>query len=152
MRSTILIGAALALAVAACDTSNPSAPPGPEPIEAAGTYDATFATTEITECGGLVPEGSTDGTVTVTESATTATLRLSDVTDFIRSDPRGSYDAGTGAFAFTGPVTVGDGETAIEASGTIEGTFAEDGSMDLDFDFSAFTCTVTGTITGQRRS
>lgn len=150
MRSTILAGAALALAVAACDSSNPSAPPGPEPIEAAGDYDATFATTEVTECGGLVPTGSTDGTVTVTRSGGNATLLLTGVTDLIRNDPQGSFDAETGAYAFSGPITVGDGESEIQANGTITGTFGASGSMDLVFDFSAFTCTVTGTIVGQK--
>lgn len=152
MRIPTSIAAGLALLGAACASDTGPGPMGSETIQASGTYDATFATTSTSEeCGGAVPTGSTDGAVVVTQSATTATLRLTDVTDLIRNDPQGSYAAETGAFVFAGPITVGDDQTEIQAQGTIDGTFDAAGAMDLAFDFTALGCVVTGTIVGQRR-
>lgn len=142
------LAAMIALVLGCSSDSRP--PTEPRTIEAAGTYDATFTATEATGCEGFVEPGSTTGTVTVTQSDGQATLRLTDVTDFIQNDPQGSYDPETGSFGFDGVIVVGNEEGTVNANGTIEGAFTEGGAMNLQFDFSAFTCVVRGTINGQR--
>jgi hypothetical protein len=44
------------------------------------------------------------------------------------------------------PATPGD---EFNAQGTFDGTFSGN-AMDIDFDFTAFTCHVVGTIVGER--
>lgn len=137
-----------ALALSGCDGDGPATP---RTIEAAGTYDATFTATEATGCQGFVETGSTSGVLTVTESDEVATLRLSELTPFVQSDPSGAYDAVNGEFAFDGEIVVGNQQGTVNADGTITGTFSATGALALTFDFTALTCQVRGTIVGQRR-
>lgn len=139
----------ISLAAFGC-SSDSNGPTEPRTIQAAGTYDATFAANEATGCEGFVETGSTTGTVTVTQSDGQATLRLTDVTEFIENDPEGFYNPSTGSFSFDGVIVVGNEQGTVNANGTIEGAFTQGGAMNLQFDFTAFTCVVRGTITGQR--
>lgn len=138
---------ALALVVA-CDDDN--GPAGPEIVVVAGTYAATFTATEATDCEGFVQTGSIEGTMEVTQAEDQVTLQVTELNPNLRSDPTGTLDLRTGAFAFSGPIEVGDETTTVTAEGTITGDFDSDGGMDLEFEFTALTCTVRGTIVGQR--
>lgn len=147
------IGALMALAVLGCGGNGGGGgggPTGPTTIDASGTYSARFTSEQATDCGGLVPLGATDGTLTVVQSGTAVTLRLTQITDVIKDDPQGTIDTSTGAFTFTGPIMVGNEQGQVTAQGTIDGTFTNAGAMALAFDFTALTCHVTGTITGQQ--
>ena len=99
----------------------------------------------------FVPTGTTTGDLVVDQpDPTTVILRLSDLTDFIATDPVGTLDGNR--FTYNGTITVTDGTTTIDAAGTIEGTFTAGPppGMDLTFSFSpnAFpSCIVEGTIT-----
>lgn len=137
------------LTLTGCGAGGPATPP--PTIPAAGTYDATFTATEATGCQGFVEPGSTSGALAVTQSAGQATLRLGDLTEFVRSDPTGAYDPANGQFAFDGVIVVGNEQGTVNADGTIVGTFSPAGAVNLTFDFTAFTCRVRGTIVGQRR-
>ena len=147
LRSAVTV-AILVLAIGACDDDD--TPMEPTMIQAAGTYDATFSASQATGCEGFVQTGSTTGTVTVTQSNGQATLRLTEVTGFIQNDPQGTYDPTTGEFFFEGVIVVGNEQGTVNADGIIEGAFTAAGAMNLAFDFTAFTCTVVGTITGTR--
>jgi len=117
--------------------------------DVAGTFPATtfVATFASDGCQGVVPTGEpTEGDLVVEQpDAGTVTLRLSDLSDFIVSDPTGVLTADF--FNYTGPITIGDGTTLIEATGSISGTFPGGGAVDLTFSFSVFSCLVEGTIT-----
>ncbi|HUP00719.1 MAG TPA: hypothetical protein VM737_04260 [Gemmatimonadota bacterium] len=142
-----LAGAATLAFLSACGDERPL---GPDFIEVTGDYAVTFAATEATGCEGFVEPGAVDGVLPVTETGNQVTLELTEVTDFIQSDPTGAIDAG-GQFSFQGVVSVGDATTNVDANGTIEGSFARvTGEIDLDFDFTALGCNVQGTIIGER--
>lgn len=145
---SLLAALAATLAFSGCDGDGPATP---RAIPAAGTYDATFTATEATGCQGFVETGSTSGVLTVTETDGGATLRLSELTPFVQSDPSGAYEAVTGVFAFDGTIVVGNQQGTVNADGTIAGTFSATGALALTFDFTALTCRVRGTIVGQRR-
>ena len=123
--------------------------PGGEPVDASGSYAATFTAARAEGCAGLVPTGSTSGTLVVVQNGSAVTLRIRDLSENILSDPTGTIDA-DGNFTFEGPITVGDGSDTVDAQGTITGTFTRGGVVDLAFSFTAFTCEVEGTITGER--
>lgn len=140
--------ALVALVPLACDGDGD--PTGPDPIDAAGSYDATFTATQATGCQGFVEPGSTSGVLVVTQAGDAVTLGLTGLDPRLRSNPVGTIDRATGAFAFDGAIVIGSGATEVTADGTITGTFERDGALDLAFDFTALTCRVQGTITGQR--
>jgi len=127
----------------------PVGPSDPGPVVAAGTYAATFTSTSATGCGDLVPLGSTDGNLVVTQEGEAVTLEISRLSENILNDPTGTMDE-TGAFTFQGPIEVGNESGSIQSQGTITGTFSRAGDVDLVFSFTAFTCQVDGTITGRR--
>ncbi len=145
------VASALVLVVAACgggggptDNDNPPA--------VAGNYDATFAATEATGCQGFVTApSSTTGVLRVTQSGSSVTLHISELAEQIASNTQGTISQ-NGAFHFDGTVLLDPGpdeDDEVPATGTIDGTFSGT-SMDLTFDFSLATCTVVGTIVGQR--
>jgi len=125
----------------------PFAPP--DPVVAAGTYLANFTSTSAVGCGGLVPLGSTEGTLAVTQEGEAVTLEISRLSENILNDPTGTMDE-AGAFTFQGLIEVGNESGSIQSQGTITGTFSPAGDVDLVFSFTAFTCQVEGTITGRR--
>lgn len=138
----------LALAPLACDDGDGPTDPDGGPLDVSGSYAATFTSTTATGCGGLIPVDSTTGTLVVTQNGMAVTLLISGLSDNIQSDPTGTIDA-DGNFTFDGPITVGNADGSVDAQGTITGTFTRAGRMDLDFAFTAFTCEVEGTISGQ---
>lgn len=150
LRWCLVLG--LGFALLACDgdggNDGPMSP-GDQPVDASGSYAATFTATRADGCGGLVPTGSTTGTLVVVQNGSSVTLRIRDLSENILSDPTGTIDD-AGNFAFDGPITVGDGTDMVDAQGTITGTFTRGGVVDLAFSFTAFTCEVEGTITGQK--
>jgi len=118
-------------------------------LDVAGTFPATtfVATFASDGCQGLVPTGEpAEGDLVVEQpDPSTVTLLLSDLSDFIASDPTGVL---TGDFFnYSGPITITDGTTLVDATGSITGTFSGDGGVDLAFSFSVFSCLVEGTIT-----
>lgn len=145
-------GLALALA---CGGGGGGGPVGGGNVpNVAGTYQATFTAVTATGCQGLVEAGSsTTGGLVVTQSGAAVTLRISDLRPEFGSNPVGSLSS-SGAFQFgpgaividPDPATPGD---EFSANGTFDGTFSG-GAMNIAFDFTAFTCMVTGTIVGQR--
>lgn len=114
----------------------------------AGTYDTVFEVLSASGCQGMVEPGQTTGAMPVEQpTAGEVVLDLPSVTSNIRSRPRGTLE-GTFYF-FSGTVLVGNDDQQVNANGTFRGTM--DGSqIDLTFRFTAFTCTVTGTIKGTR--
>lgn len=120
-------------------------------LSVAGTYPGTtFSTTSVSGCSGIVPTGSTTGDLVVEQpDPSTVILRLSDLTDFIANDPVGTLEENR--FDFSGTITVTDGSTTVDATGTITGTFTAGPppGMDLTFTFTPNAlpgCVVSGTI------
>lgn len=118
----------------------------------AGTYDTTFRTVTVSSgCSGFVSPGETMQTMDVTQSAPSAvTLRLSELSPNIRSDPTGTL-LGTG-FTYNGPVLIGNDGGQVNAQGSISGTI--DGTiLDLVFTFNVAiaSCRVSGEIEGVRQ-
>lgn len=118
-------------------------------LDVAGTYPGTtfVATFASDGCQGVVPtDEPTDGDLVVEQpDPGTVTLLLTDLSDVIRSDPTGVL---TGDFFnYSGPITIGNGATLVQATGSITGTFSDDRSVDLAFSFSVFSCLVEGSIT-----
>lgn len=139
------------LAVALLAGCSDDGPTGGGTIEAEGTYQATFTTTDVSPgCGDLVPVGSTTDVLVVTESDGEVTLELTGLSEFILENPTGEFDARTGVFSFQGSVLVGDDLNQIPAAGNIAGTFTNEGSVDLTFDFTVLDCVVEGTISGTK--
>jgi len=123
---------------------------GPEFPDVSGQYVVRFEATEATGCKGFVETGFTDGFLQVTQQDEDVTLELTEVTEFILTDPEGRIDS-DGHFLFDGTIAIGDGESSTTADGAIDGFFnLVAGTIDLAFDFTAFTCQVRGRITGQR--
>ncbi|HJU87409.1 MAG TPA: hypothetical protein VJ788_08585 [Gemmatimonadota bacterium] len=151
--SGLVVAGALSAALAACGgDGGPSGNGGPPAV--AGNYDATFTAVQATDCLDLVtPGSSTTGTLRVTQSGSEVTLHISDLREEFGSNPVGTLSA-DGDFHFgpgvviidPGPDTPGD---EFNAQGTFDGTFSGN-ALDIDFDFTAFTCHVVGTIVGQR--
>ena len=82
------------------------------------------------------------------------TLHISDLREEFGSNPIGTISE-SGDFHFGPGVVIIDPKSAtpgdeFTAEGTFDGTFTGT-SMDIDFDFTAFTCHVVGTIVGQRQ-
>ncbi|HET7693299.1 MAG TPA: hypothetical protein VFM44_09455 [Gemmatimonadota bacterium] len=146
-----LVAGALMLALA-CGSDGGPTDNGPPAV--AGDYDATFTAVQATDCLGLVtPGSSTTGTLRVTQSGNQATLHISDLRDEFGSNPVGTLSS-DGDFHFGPGVVIIDPDPAtpgdeFNAQGTFSGTFSGN-TMDIDFDFTAFTCHVVGTIVGQR--
>lgn len=145
--------AVLALALAtACGGSDggPTGNGGPPAV--AGDYDATFTAVQATGCLDLVESGAmTTGTLRVSQSGSSVTLHISDLRVEFFSNPVGQI-SDDGDFQFAGVVIIDPGGTTprFDAEGTFEGTFSGT-TMDIDFDFTAITCHVVGTIVGQRQ-
>ena len=154
MRKSMVVSS-IAVALAACGGGGDGGPTGNGNVPAvAGTYQSTFTALTATGCQGLVTAGdSTTGALVVTQSGSAVTLRISDLRDEFASNPVGTLSS-SGAFHFgPGPVII-DPDAAtpgdeFSATGTFDGTFAGT-SMNISFNFTALTCTVTGTIVGQR--
>jgi hypothetical protein len=146
-----LVAGTLTLALA-CGSDGGPTDNGPPAV--AGNYDATFTAVQATDCLGLVtPGSSTTGTLRVTQSGTQATLHISDLREEFGSNPVGTLSS-DGDFHFGPGVVIIDPDPAtpndeFNAQGTFSGTFSGN-TMDIDFDFTAFTCHVVGTIVGQR--
>ena len=146
---------ALGLAATACGGSDggPTGNGGPPAV--AGDYDATFTATEATGCQGFVTApSSTTGTLRVTQSGSSVTLHISDLREEFASNPVGEISS-DGDFQFGPGVVIIDPDAAtpgdeFNAQGTFEGSFSGT-TIDIDFDFTAFTCHVVGTIVGQRQ-
>ena len=144
----------LALALAACGGDGGGPIGNGNPPAVAGNYDATFTAVQATDCLDLVtPGSSTTGTLRVTQSGSDVTLHISDLRDEFGSNPVGTLSS-DGDFHFGPGVVVIDPDPAtpgdeFNAQGTFDGTFSGT-SMDIDFDFTALTCHVVGTIVGQR--
>jgi hypothetical protein len=144
--------AGVILALAAC-SSGGGPTDGDDPPAVAGNYDATFTATQATGCQGFVTApSSTTGTLRVTQSGSSVTLHISELAPQIASNTVGTISE-DGSFHFQGSVLI-DPDPDVEddevpASGTIDGTLTG-ASIDLDFDFTLATCTVVGTIVGQR--
>ena len=153
MTGRVVAGAALTLALAACGGDGGPTDNG-DPPAVAGDYDATFTAVEATGCQDLVtPGSSTTGTLRVTQSGSQVTLHISDLREEFGSNPVGTLSA-DGDFHFGPGVVIIDPDPAtpgdeFNAQGTFDGSFSGNG-IDIDFDFTAFTCHVVGTIVGQR--
>jgi hypothetical protein len=154
MRKSMALGS-IALALAACGGGGGGGPTGNGNVPAvAGSYQATFTAVSATGCQGLVTGGdSTTGTLVVTQSGSAVTLRISDLRDEFGSNPVGTVSS-SGAFHFGPGAVVIDPDPAtpgdeFSATGTFDGTFSGT-TMNISFNFTALTCTVTGTIVGQR--
>lgn len=147
------VASALALALAACGGGGGPTDNG-NPPAVGGNYDATFTAVQATDCLDLVtPGSSTTGTLRVTQSGSDVTLHISDLREEFGSNPVGTLSS-DGDFHFGPGVVVIDPNAAtpgdeFNAQGTFDGTFSGT-AMDIDFDFTALTCHVVGTIVGQR--
>jgi hypothetical protein len=145
---------ALTLALAACGGGGGGPTGNGNPPAVAGNYDATFTAVQATDCLDLVtPGSSTTGTLRVTQSGSDVTLHISDLRQEFGSNPVGTLSA-NGGFHFGPGIVVIDPDPAtpgdeFNAQGTFDGTFSGD-AMDIDFDFTALTCHVVGTIVGER--
>lgn len=154
MRRRIAVSA-LVLGLAGCGGDGGGGPSGNGNVpNVAGSYQSTFTAVTATGCQDLVHSGdSTTGTLVVTQSGTSVTLRISDLREEFASNPVGTITS-SGAYHF-GPAPVvidptpGAPGDEFSATGTFDGTFTGN-TMDISFDFTAFTCVVTGTIVGQR--
>ncbi len=81
------------------------------------------------------------------------TLHITELVEEFGSNPVGTLSA-DGEFHFGPGVVVidptpGNDGDEFNAQGTFDGTFSGT-SMDIDFDFTALTCHVVGTIVGER--
>lgn len=119
--------------------------------------DGSYASTiDVTISGGSCPAsggGSDTGTLPVTQpdpgtvildlpSATSGALQFS-------TAPRGTLRGE--AFHFNGTISGMFDTTSFSANGSIDGTIAADGAMDLGFAFNVlFVCNVTGSIQGTK--
>lgn len=145
----------LALAVTACGGSDGGPTGDDNPPAVAGNYDATFTAVQATDCLDLVEPGSmTTGTLRVSQSGSSVTLHISDLREEFASNPVGEISS-DGDFQFGPGVVIIDPDAAtpgdeFNAQGTFEGSFSGT-TMDIGFDFTAFTCHVVGTIVGQRQ-
>ena len=150
-----LARAGLVLVLAACGGGGGGPTDNGNPRAVAGNYNATFTAVQATDCLDLVtPGSSTTGTLRVTQSGSAVTLHISDLREEFGSNPVGTISE-SGAFHFGPGVVIIDPNPAtpddeFNAEGTFDGTFAGT-SMDIDFDFTAITCHVVGTIVGQRQ-
>jgi hypothetical protein len=150
-----LATAGVVLVLAACGGGGGTGPVGNgnTPV-VAGTYQATFAATQATGCQGYVEApSSTTGALRVTQSGSLVTLHLAELAEQLASNAVGTISE-SGSFHFEGPVVL-DPDSSVEddevpAMGTIDGTFSGT-SMNLSFNFNLATCTVVGTIVGQRQ-
>jgi hypothetical protein len=150
----VAAGSILVLALTACggDGGGPTGNGGPPAV--AGDYEATFTAVQATDCLDLVePGSSTTGTLRVSQAGSSVTLHISDLRAEFGSNPVGQISS-DGDFQFGPGVVVIDPDDStpgdeFNAQGTFEGTFSGT-SMDIEFDFTAFTCHVVGTIVGQR--
>ena len=138
------------LVLAACGGGGGPSDNG-NPPAVAGNYNATFSATQATGCQGFVTApSSTTGILRVTQSGSSVTLHISELTEQIASNTQGTISQ-SGAFHFDGTVLLDPGpdeDDEVPASGTIDGTFSGS-SINLAFDFSLATCHVVGTIVGQ---
>lgn len=149
--------AAAVLAMAACSGGGGGGGPtgNGNPPAVAGTYDATFTATQATGCQDLITApSSTSGLLTVTQSGSSVTLHIANLHPAIASNAVGTLST-AGAFHFgPGSVLIDSDENdpnnqLFEATGTFDGTFSGT-SMNIAFNFTLATCTVSGTIVGQR--
>ncbi|HET6360875.1 MAG TPA: hypothetical protein VFH11_02345 [Gemmatimonadota bacterium] len=149
-----VVAGALTLALAACGGDGGGPTDNDNPPAVAGTYDATFTAVQATGCLDVVRSGdSTTRPMRVTQSGSDVTLHITELRDEFGSNPVGMLSA-DGDFHFGPGVVIIDPDRAtpgdeFNAQGTFDGTFSGD-AMDIDFDFTAFTCHVVGTIVGQR--
>ena len=148
------VASAVALALTACGGGGGGPTDNGNPPAVAGNYDATFTAVQATDCLDLVtPGSSTTGTLRVTQSGSDVTLHISDLRQEFGSNPVGTLSA-DGDFHFGPGVVIIDPDPAtpgdeFNAQGTFDGSFSGT-AMDIDFDFTALTCHVVGTIVGQR--
>jgi hypothetical protein len=148
------VAGVLAVVLAACGGGGGGPTGNGNPPAVAGNYDATFTAVQATDCLDLVtPGSSTTGTLRVTQSGSQVTLHISDLRDEFGSNPVGTLSA-DGDFHFGPGVVVidptpGNDGDEFQATGSFDGTFSGT-SMDIDFDFTALTCHVVGTIVGER--
>ena len=153
-RTGRLVAGAMTLALAACGGGGGGPTDNDNPPAVAGNYDATFTAVQATDCLDLVtPGSSTTGTLRVTQSGSQVTLHISDLREEFGSNPVGTLSA-DGDFHFGPGVVIIDPDPAtpgdeFNAQGSFDGTFSGT-TMDIDFDFTAFTCHVVGTIVGER--
>ena len=153
MRGGVVVGA-LVLSLSACGGDGGGPTGNGNPPAVAGNYNATFTAVQATDCLDLVtPGSSTTGTLRVTQSGSSVTLHISDLRDEFGSNPVGTLSS-DGDFHFGPGIVVidptpGNDGDEFNAQGTFDGTFSGT-TMDIDFDFTAFTCHVVGTIVGQR--
>ncbi len=153
MRGGVVVGA-LVLSLSACGGDGGGPTGNGNPPAVAGNYNATFTAVQATDCLDLVtPGSSTTGTLRVTQSGSSVTLHISDLRDEFGSNPVGTLSS-DGDFHFGPGIVVidptpGSDGDEFNAQGTFDGTFSGT-TMDIDFDFTAFTCHVVGTIVGQR--
>ncbi len=153
MRGGVVVGA-LVLSLSACGGDGGGPTGNGNPPAVAGNYNATFTAVQATDCLDLVtPGSSTTGTLRVTQSGSSVTLHISDLRDEFGSNPVGTLSS-DGDFHFGPGIVVidptpGNDGDEFNAQGTFDGTLSGT-TMDIDFDFTAFTCHVVGTIVGQR--
>lgn len=146
--------AGLVLALSACGGGGGGPTGNGNPPAVAGNYNATFTAVQATDCLDLIkPGSSTTGTLRVSQSGASVTLHISDLRDEFGSNPVGTLSS-DGDFHFGPGVVVIDPDPATQddefnAQGTFDGTFSGT-AMNIEFDFTAFTCHVVGTIVGQR--
>ena len=144
----------LLLTLIACGGGGDGPTDGNNPPAVAGNYNATFTATQATGCQGLVvPGSSTTGVLRVSQSGSAVTLHISDLREEFGSNPVGTL-SNSGAFHFGPGVVIIDPSATtpndeFNATGTFDGTFTGT-SMNISFNFTALTCTVVGTIVGQR--
>jgi PKD repeat protein len=115
----------------------------------AGTYDTTFTIASAIGCGSFLTPGSVIRPMIVTQPVPgRVVFELTALSPNIKSDPTLTLQ-GTGLL-FNGAIVVGNDSGTVNAQGGIAGTI--DGqALDTTFRFTAFSCQVLGTITGQRQ-
>lgn len=152
---TAIWSAVAVLAMAACSGGGDGPTGNGNTPAVAGTYDATFTATQATGCQDLImAPSSTSGQLTVTQSGSSVTLHIANLHPAIASNAVGTLST-AGAFHFgPGSVLIDSDENdpnnqLFEATGTFDGTFSGT-SMNIAFNFTLATCTVAGTIVGQR--
>ena len=149
-----MMAAGVIMAMIACGGDDGGPTDGDDPPAVAGNYNATFTANQATGCQGLVaPGSSTTGILRVSQSGSAVTLHISDLREEFASNPVGTL-SNSGVFHFGPGIVIIDPSATtpndeFNASGTFDGTFSGT-SMNITFNFTALTCTVLGTIVGQR--